>query len=415
MTEIRDRELGAALRELDVPEHGAEFDAELQRRLEQRRPRRRAWMLAAAAAFAVLVASALALFVPRGTGVASAADVRRAVAEALAAARSVSGVIVVREEGGKNRWRFVLSSSGSFRITGLGTNNPTDLSYDATENVEYYSDLGYFTRRVGLAPGWPDSGAAEWVVQRGLGSVVATLAAGGEATVEETDYQGRSAWVLRTPTGNPGEERLITVDRETGIPVRDVQLREGRFGTEWRIEDLSVDGAPPDTGFRQRPTPEQQVTEYDMGFRRMGLDAVSRAVGYEPLAPTWLPSGYELAEVGVAQASRPTGDEQRQNPPSRNVVSLRYQRGLDQIVVTTRLTGSDPARWGDPVIGSSVRAREPERADFESGALRGGRGELVIDPNSVPHIWAIAGPLVVTIAGNADREELLRIAESLER
>jgi hypothetical protein len=33
----------------------------------------------------------------------------------------------------------------------------------------------------------------------------------------------------------------------------------------------------------------------------------------------------------------------------------------------------------------------------------------------VPHVWAIAGPLVVTIAGNVDRDELVRIAESLRR
>jgi hypothetical protein len=151
-----------------------------------------------------------------------------------------------------------------------------------------------------------------------------------------------------------------------------------------------------------------------MGFDRMSLERAANVVGYKPLVPAWVPSGFELGDVGVARASRPTGDEQHQNPPSRNVVSLRYQRGLDQIVVTTRLTGSDPSRWRDPVVGSSVRAKEPERVEFESGALRGHRGELVIDPNSVPHVWAIAGPIVVTVAGNADRAKLLQIANSLE-
>jgi DNA-directed RNA polymerase specialized sigma24 family protein len=34
---------------------------------------------------------------------------------------------------------------------------------------------------------------------------------------------------------------------------------------------------------------------------------------------------------------------------------------------------------------------------------------------SVPHIWAIDGPLVITIAGNVDGDELVRIAESLAR
>ena len=38
----------------------------------------------------------------------------------------------------------------------------------------------------------------------------------------------------------------------------------------------------------------------------------------------------------------------------------------------------------------------------------------MIDPNSVPHIWAIDGPLVLTIAGNVDGDELQRIAQSLQ-
>jgi len=62
------------------------------------------------------------------------------------------------------------------------------------------------------------------------------------------------------------------------------------------------------------------------------------------------------------------------------------------------------------VIGSSVRANPPERID-----LLGNPAWLVIDPNSVPHIWAIQGQHVVTIAGNLDRDELLRVAQSLAR
>lgn len=416
MTEIRDRELGAALRELDVPEHGPDFDAGVRSRLTEPKPRRRAWVLAAAAAIAVLIASALALFVPRGSGVASAAEVREAISEALGSAHTISGVFVNREQagGGENRWRFEFRSSGSFRITGLGDNNPTDLEYDPGLNTEAYSDVGTFVWRVGLAPGWPDSAPAGWVLRRDLGSVVAALSADSDAKVGEVEYHGRPAWMLRTPTGNPGEERQIVIDRGTGIPVRDRRLRDGHFDGEWRIERLRVD-AGRNEAFRLQPRKDQKETTYDMGFRRMSIERAADVVGYEPLVPARLPSGFELGDVGVARASRPTGDEQRQNPPSRNVVSLRYQRGLDHIVVTTRLTGSDPLRWGDPVIGSSVRASVPEPVAFDSGALRGYAGELVIDPNSVPHIWAIAGELVVTIAGNADRAELLRIAQSLRR
>jgi len=39
-----------------------------------------------------------------------------------------------------------------------------------------------------------------------------------------------------------------------------------------------------------------------------------------------------------------------------------------QLVITTRATGPDPSRWGDPVVGSSVRAAPPKRIDFGSPA-----------------------------------------------
>jgi hypothetical protein len=58
--------------------------------------------------------------------------------------------------------------------------------------------------------------------------------------------------------------------------------------------------------------------------------------------------------------------------------------------------------------------RRPELVKFEQGALAGREGELVIDANSVPHVWTVTGPLVVTVAGNLDRAELIRVAESLE-
>ncbi len=412
MTTTHDHELGAALRGLEVPQHGPEFEAELRRRLAQPPRRRRPWLVAVAAVLAVVVASVV---VPRGSGVASAAQVREAIGNAFASAGTVSGIFVNREQpgGGASRWRFVLSSSGSFRITGLGRNNPTDVAYDAQGNVQYGSDLGLFTRYVGLAPGPPDSASSAWVVQRGLSSVIAALAASSGGRVEQIDYHGRPAWLLRTPSGNPGERLRITVDRETGIPVHYIRLRNGRFAGEWRIDELRVDAQAPAERFRLRPGKDQSRTSYDLGFQRVPLAEVSATVGYRPLVPGWLPSGFEQDEVAVANDSRPTGDEQHQNPLSREVASLHYRRGLDELTITTRLTGADPSAWGDPVTGSSVRAGEPERVSLGGGALRGKMGELVLDPNSVPHVWAIAGPLVVTIAGDLDRAELLRVAESL--
>ena len=416
MSYFRDEELGQTLRELEVPAHRPGFDEELVRRLTAV-PRQRLPLLPAAAlALAISLVAAIVLFAPTGgTDVASAADLRDRVLDAAWSASTISGIFVNREQptsGRENRWQFTVAESGSFRIAAL--DSPSVLAYDATANVESNSDEGLFVTRVGLAPSPPDAAAAGWVLQRGLGSVVAALAVDGDADVTEIEYQRRAAWQVRLPTGNRGETRLIVVDRETGIPVRSTLFRNGHAGAEWRIEQLRVDDPTSADTFTLTPSDGQTRTRYDMGFRRVALEDVSSRVGYRPLVPTRIPDGFERVEVAVAEQSRPTGDEQRPNPPSRDVVSLRYRNGLDELVVTTRRVGADPSAWGDPLIGSAPMGRAPEQVTFRDGALEGHTGEVVVDANSVPHVWAVAGALVVTVAGNLDRDELVRVAESLK-
>lgn len=415
MSYFRDEELGRTLQELDVPEHRTGFDEELIRRLTEVPAPRRSWLAAAAVALALPLAAAIVLLAPSGSNVASAADLRERVVSAIESAPGISGVFVNREQprsGRETRWHFVLDESGSFRIAGL--EHQTLLSYDARMNVESSSDGDLFVTRTGLAPGPPDPGPADWVVQRGLGSVVAALTAYEDSDVAEVDHGGRASWQVRVPAGNPGEERVIVVDRETGIPVRSALFRNGALASEWLIEDLRLEPSG-DVQFVPIPAPKQEHRRYDMGFRRVRLEEVPARVGYQPLVPASVPSGFELAEVAVAERSRPTGDEQRQNPPSQDVVSLRYRRGLDELVVTTRRAGDDPSAWGDPVIGSAPMGRAPEQVVVADGVLEGVRAEVVVDANSVPHAWAVPGPLVVTVAGNLDRDELVRVAESLRR
>jgi hypothetical protein len=94
-------------------------------------------------------------------------------------------------------------------------------------------------------------------------------------------------------------------------------------------------------------------------------------------------------------------------------VSLSYRRGLQQLVVTTRLVGRDRGAWEDPV--SAIDAtRSPQPVTFSGGALDGLAGEIVLDPTTVPHLWALGDDLVVTIAGDLSGAELVQVAESLE-
>lgn len=453
----RDPELGAALRELDVPEHRPRFHAavesdlvaeQVRRRRTTRRPRRRlgntaphrqsrgrvlALRVGAVAAVLGVTVSVLLVGGPRETlPMATAAEVRQQVAAAWASANSVSGRLVVSNPAlfgsGARRWDFVLTAQGDMRLT--DTTRGGDVAYDAERNVQRSlmpsESVGddntlFASVRKGLAPGWPDQGPSYDLLDRNLGSVVRAIAGGGGGAVEEVTYKGREAWLLDTdirvnlivPDASPNH-LTVTVDRTTGFPLRVVARNDGRRLWVTRIEDLHVNASVEEDTFRLAFPPEVEVFRSDAGFRRVALNEVEERVGYAPLVPGSLPRGFELAEVAVSNNPSPTGTEGG-NPPARDVVSLAYRRGLDRLLVTTRPVGDDPSRWSDPLATGEGFVDRPERVRFDSGALQGERGELLIDPLAIPHVWGIGDGLVVTVSGDADRAQLLQVAGSLQR
>jgi hypothetical protein len=362
--------------------------------------------------------------------VATAAEVRRAVARAWASTESLSGVLVSRAphvyEQGTRRWSFILTAEGDFRLDDLPRGG--SVVYDAQTGVqrslipsESIPD-GYVLFPVeltGLPPGPPDLGPSVSILDRGLGSVVRALAVGGGGTVKEVTYQDRTAWLLDTdirvnlivPELSPNHLE-VTVDQATGFPVRAVWTRDGKFVRETRLEDLRINQEVPEDGFRLEFPPEAEVERQDLGFRRVSVHEVEGIVGYDPLLPSWLPQGYRAAEVTASWKGTPTGAEGG-NPPVGDVVSMSFRRGLDQFIVTTRPVGPDPSLWGDPLASGEGFRDEPERVTFTSGALTGAEGELLIDPLAIPHVWVRTDRLVVTVSGDLSREELIRVAESL--
>jgi hypothetical protein len=127
-----------------------------------------------------------------------------------------------------------------------------------------------------------------------------------------------------------------------------------------------------------------------------------------------VPRGFERAETVTAPEGQPTGSE-GMNPPSRDIVSAAWRRGLDRLVVTTRRAGPDPGAWTDPLAAGEGFLTTPQRVRFRTGALAGTTGELLLDPRATPHIWARTAELVVTVSGDLSRAELLRVAGSLQR
>jgi hypothetical protein len=455
----RDDELGMLLRELDVPEHRPDFYPQLHRRLAAERRKRAAearrrrlvrggharWGARAALVAAVGALAFVALDVvrsdegpgPRIVEAASAAEIQATVREALTTARSLSGVLVVRGRSYENaygwdrpmRWRFTITARGDFRLTGLTLEET--IAYDAARGVQRSlnpsasigGDTLFAAERRGIAPGPPDPGPSDWFLQKDFGSFVRALLAADDPRVREVVYRGRSAWRLDVPAvpnaivpGLSGDRFAIWVDQETGIPVRVVESKDGAALDELRIEHVAVDRKPAPGTFTIRFPQGTEVMRSDDGFHRVGLGRVADLVGYAPLVPGWVPPGYELAEVAVAKGpGSPTGAEGT-NPPSTRVVSLAYRRGLDRMLVTTRLRNVPgfEAEWGDPLATGEGFADRPERIRVRRGVLSGVELNLLLVPRNTPHIWALTDALVVTVSGDLSRTELLRVAESLK-
>jgi len=147
------------------------------------------------------------------------------------------------------------------------------------------------------------------------------------------------------------------------------------------------------------------VLRTDAGFANVDPAAAAKVVGYRPLLPTAVPDGFRLAGIAVASETAPTGPG-GSNPPSRDVVSAIYRRGLDELVVTTRRRVA--GTWRDPFAIEGVDLSS-ERVPV-AGAPE---ANLVLDPRTVPHLWAVTDRLVITVSGDLDREQLLVVARSL--
>ena len=104
------------------------------------------------------------------------------------------------------------------------------------------------------------------------------------------------------------------------------------------------------------------------------------------------------------------------NPPSTDVVSLSFRRGLDQMLVTTRRrdVAGRPDAWTDPLATGERFRDRPEPVVLGRGTLSGVEAKLLLMPRNVPHLWARGDELVVTVSGDLGRAELVRVAESLE-
>ncbi|MDO8188389.1 hypothetical protein Q7L71_22480, partial [Conexibacter sp. CPCC 205706] len=386
-----------------------------------------------ATALAVLVAAFLLLTpndggrAPGGLGAApvTAAELGARVGDALARIETLQAVLVVTERPSPDlplrttRYRLLRTDAGDERLMQIG--GGFDRAYDAFRGVEREaadaSNGDQATVTSGLAPGPPDRPLGDLRAQQQLGGVARALRAAGAAPVREVTDGGRPAWRIAVRAeqdvhalaGDTGDRLELTIDQGTGLPLRIRETYRGRLVAERRLQRLRIDAPLPERQFD--PSLSGPATELDGGFAQATLQQASARFGYAPLAPGWLPQGFRRAETAIAATTpSPTGAEGL-NPPTRDAVSTAYRRGLDTLVVSTRKV--DGMKWSDPVALPEGFLVRPQRACFRTGALAGSCGELMVDPRATPHVWAIAGGLVVTVAGDLTQGELERVAGSL--
>jgi hypothetical protein len=375
---------------------------------------------------------------------ATAADVKAKVATAMTDLKALGGTLIVTvptgvsnentsaeassdDSLGSMTWTFLITARGDFRLT--SEDGAQDIAYDAGTGREQslWDRDGEVVagERTGLASGPPDPHAsnwlvADWVLNRGYASYVRALLDTPDFPVEETGYAGRAAWRVQVIVASnlivdTADNLDIVVDQVTGFPVKVVATLRGEFVEEVRLENLEVDPSVTAADFTLTFPPGHAVSSLDEGFRRVGPEGLAdleSIVGYRPLVPQDVPEGFRLVEASIAEQGASTGVE-GMNPAARGVVSLTFRRGFDSFTVSTRLVGSDSSPWSDPLATGEGYVDVPETFEVAAGALQGGSAELLIDPRGVPHVWALGERLVVTVAGDLTRGELVRVLQSL--
>lgn len=455
---------------LEAPTPGARFHERLWERIDaaETRPverRARPWVLRRPRlAAAVLVAAAAAVWAvvwlagwPAGreqgvfTGPPPAvAQVIENVRLRLDSTHTLSAVFTYRRAGapayqarvvmtsdGRMRTASIAGEGGSWRLPPEGATlaNTPGLHVEVTSMLDGTRTEAWDARRgvtvartVGLAPGPPDAAGTGLFPAEYAGQMSALAIAGSRVT--SSTYEGRPVLVVTAPAGRAsvapaagsGEPAVrfdrvsMTVDRRTWLPVRVVRSYRGTVVESWAFRDVRLAVPLTTADFAvQLPGSAELITGADQGFRRLSLQKASAAVGGRLYVPERLPEGFSLSLAAVRTPEATL--EQPASSRAPPVASLVYRSGFRSVVVTARpLRRSAVDSTDDPFVESIARGTSgATRVVLRSGGLAGARAHLSAEPLGLPHLWVAQDGVLVTVAGDVTRRELLRIAGSLER
>lgn len=315
----------------------------------------------------------------------------------------------------------VIGANGDYHVARV---HPVHVAnYDASTGTKtVYQEVGGVsavvtqTGQPDAPPDGPDSTSATGALSRDLGAAVRAIAVERPDQVARVQWRGRPALEHRdTGSGSPIFYRQhLIVDEATGIPVTIEQRRaDGSLYRRMDVDEL-VEG-PIDAAALAPPLPAA-ATAYSerRNFQSTTLEDAAGMLPYKLVAPGWVPEKYRLSRVAVAPAV--ANKEGQVNPSYADTVSLVYRDGLDSFSISMRRAApwAGPVTWSDPVLQGTPFADTSQIERIAEGALAGIDAYVSISPVLWPHVWAQHGDVVVTIAGDLSRAELLQVTRSLE-
>ena len=374
---------------------------------------------------------------------ATADTVLARVQHALASLNSISGDVV---EYGSARGRPYSHRVGSFTFTSRGDyrivqgSEDVAYTYDAVKRVArryvFRDGKALYSE---VARDLPDPGPffGPWM---GSSQVLdSSVAAYARAVIAELDpdvpvtpvtWEGRTAWSITVPEplaggGSDGTARIV-VDAQSGYPLAVEHWTSDGEVSGTRIENVRVGGDVPRSRFALAVDVQDKLLPMSERFRRLSLPQAA-ALGrradrrrFTPYATTWVPRGYRLSGVtGAVNGAFLGGVPPRTDGEVGSLtVVLTYRRGFDRFCVVSRWRADNPPGSDDPFDEDSVALSESTRAPAGHRAASAARPRTSCSACPTGHTSTSAPAptdrVSVSVAGDLTRDELARIAGSLE-
>ena len=327
----------------------------------------------------------------------SVADVASRVIQALDV-DSLSTTFTRTVGGRSSSYLLVRNRAGSYLL--VDTKTGRSAAFDASRDDLRSRDGGGGSEATGVAAGPPDP--SPWnadLPDAELDLALRTLRTATDEKAVPTKVGKTEAWqlegTLEGDAATDADHVELVVDRDRLAPLSVTFTRGSRPVRSVHFLTMALDGPAP--GPFTVDLTGVVVVKTDAAFQATTVDGVAAQVGYQPLRPTFLPSGFELAGTTVRIEGK--------------VVALRYQRGFQQIVVTTRTSPvAKGQRWPDPFPGAGKPARP---VAIKAGPYRDTTAQRRAGLGSMPALWGTDGRLAFTVAGDLTDAQLTQVAESL--